>query len=112
MFKVGTPGARYRGAYMTDFITTRVEVSPQKLIVAPAEIRENAYRFVQELNDIGRQRPLIVAFGKHAYQLVLDNVPSHKRGPVVCLPHYSYRGLNRHEDYSQAVWSLLLNGSA
>jgi len=112
VFKVGTRGARYRGAYMTDFITTRVEVNSQKLSLTPVEVRENAGRFVQELNDLGGERPLILAFGKQAYQLVLENVPPNKRGPVIGLPHYSYRGLNRNEDYSQAVWSLLPNGSA
>lgn len=114
VFKEGTPGARYRGAYMTDFITTRAEPRSKKLMreLTPPEIQDNAARFIQELNDLGSERPTILAFGQDAYPLVLKNVPSSKRGLLIRLPHYSCWGLNRKEDYCQAVWSLLPDGSA
>jgi hypothetical protein len=110
VFKEGRPGERYRAAYMTDFITTRAEPDSKKLMaeLTRPEIQENAKRFLGELNDLGSERPTILAFGWEAHDLVLKNIPEDKReGSPIYLPHYSSWEANDIEIYCHKVWSLL-----
>jgi len=93
---------------MTDFITARAEADSNVMSSLPrSEIRENAERFMGELDDLGSTQPTILTFGERTRQLVIENVPTFKRGPVIPLPHYSYRMLNRRGDYCQALWRCL-----
>jgi hypothetical protein len=108
-FRDGTPGEPYQGAYMTDFVTTRAEPKSEVLMstLTPLEERENARRFIAELDDLGSEQPTILTFGDDAHGLVIKHVLKNRRGAVIPLPHYGAWKWNRRKDYRDELWRLL-----
>jgi hypothetical protein len=113
----------YCGAYMTDFITTRAEPDSKEVMrnLTRDELRENADRFIAELNDLGCERPTILTFGVDSHRLVHDSVPSVRcRCPIhgdpdgankrllIPLPHYADRRYNSLEKYVKEVRRRLI----
>jgi len=85
----------YYGAYMTDIIKGVVEVDskniPKHLKENPGVLAESLEIFREELQDLGAISPLILAFGRIAFDLVKENLPSAEYGKLIRLTHYSHQ---------------------
>lgn len=85
----------YYGAYMTDIIKGVVEVDSKNI---PKHLKENLVVladslkiFRQELRDLGAVSPLILAFGRIAYDIIKKNLSSAEYGKLIRLTHYSHQ---------------------
>ena len=85
----------YYGAYMTDIIKGVVEVDskniPKHLKENPGVLAESLEIFRQELRDLGASSPLILAFGRMAYDILKENLSFTEYGKLVRLTHYSHQ---------------------
>jgi hypothetical protein len=85
----------YYGAYMTDIIKGVVEVDskniPKHLKESPGVLAESLKIFRQELRDLGAVSPLILAFGRIAYDIIKENFSSAEYGKLIRLTHYSHQ---------------------
>jgi hypothetical protein len=85
----------YYGAYMTDIIKGVVEVDskniPKHLKESPGVLAESLEIFRQELRDLGSVSPLILAFGRIAYDTIKENLHSKEYGKLIRLTHYSHQ---------------------
>lgn len=85
----------YYGAYMTDIIKGVVEVDskniPKHLKENPGVLAESLNIFRQELRDLGSVSPLILAFGRTAYDIIKANLSSAEYGKLIRLTHYSHQ---------------------
>ena len=85
----------YYGAYMTDIIKGVVEVDskniPKHLKENPGVLAKSLEIFKQELRDLGAVSPLILAFGRIAFDLVKENLHSTEYGKLIRLTHYSHQ---------------------
>ena len=85
----------YYGAYMTDIITGVVEVDskniPKHLKENPGVLAESLEIFREEIRDLGAISPLILAFGRIAFDLVKENLSSAEYGKLIRLTHYSHQ---------------------
>ena len=85
----------YYGAYMTDIIKGVVEVDskniPKHLKENPGVLVESLEIFRQELRDLGAVSPLILAFGRKAYDIIKENLFSGEYGKLIRLTHYSHQ---------------------
>jgi len=85
----------YYGAYMTDIIKGVVEVDskniPRHLKENPGVLAESLEIFRQELRDLGAAAPLILAFGRMAYDILKENLSFTEYGKLVRLTHYSHQ---------------------
>ena len=88
-------GTSFWGAYMTDIIKGVVEPDSGALINWLRQnsqvIVEHAKAFRAELSDLGQPRPVILAFGGGAHNLLVDNLPARDYAHLVRLTHYSHR---------------------
>ena len=95
----------YYGAYMTDIIKGVVEVDskniPKHLKENPGVLVESLEIFRQELLDLGAVSPLILAFGRIAYDIIKENLSSAEYGKLIRLTHYSHQ-ISK-EKYREAV---------
>ena len=86
----GTP---YYGAYMTDVIKETVELKSGSLMrqigANQSLVGENVRRLLDELDDLGSASPTVIAFGRDAYGLALEHVPSSPYSRLVGVRHYS-----------------------
>jgi hypothetical protein len=102
-------GTRFWGAYMTDIIKGVVEPSSGALIrwlrQNPQVVAEHVEVFRAELSDLGRPRPVILAFGGAVRDLLVENLATTDYAHIVRLTHYSHR-ISK-EDYRQAVHEQL-----
>jgi hypothetical protein len=105
----------YYGAYMTDIIKGVVEVDskniPKHLKENPGVLAESLEIFREELQDLGAISPLILAFGRIAFDLVKENLPSAEYGKLIRLTHYSHQ-ISKEKyretvlnEIQQALWS-------
>ena len=73
----GTP---YYGAYMTDLIKGAVELKSGTLMRQirsnQSLVTENVSRLLEEFDDLGCASQTVIAFGRDAYKLALEQVPS------------------------------------
>jgi hypothetical protein len=80
---------------MTDLIKGKEEVVSKKLIEwirrNPQVITDNLKSFRAELADLGRPRPVILAFGGDVHALLAQNLGPAEYSRLVRLPHYSDR---------------------
>jgi hypothetical protein len=85
----------YYGAYMTDIIKGVVEVDskniPKHLKENPGVLANSLKIFRQELRDLGAVSPLILAFGRIAYDIIKENLSSAEYGKLIRLTHYSHQ---------------------
>ena len=85
----------YYGAYMTDIIKGVVEVDskniPKHLKENPGVLGESLEIFREELRDLGAISPLILAFGRIAFDLVKENLSSAEYSKLIRLTHYSHQ---------------------
>lgn len=88
---LGTP---FWGAYMTDIIKGVVEPDSGTLLKwlrrNPEVVLENVETFRAELSDLGHPRPVILAFGRAAYDLLIKNLQPGEYASITRLTHYSY----------------------
>jgi len=95
----------YYGAYMTDIIKGVVEVDskniPKHLKENPGVLVNSLKIFRQELRDLGAVSPLILAFGRIAYDIIKENLSSAEYGKLIRLTHYSHQ-ISK-EKYREAV---------
>jgi hypothetical protein len=98
-------GTTFWGAYMTDIIKDRVEPASGKLVgwlkQNPHVIADNVRRLRAELSDLGHSRPVILAFGRAAYDLLAKNLSASDYACLVQLRHYSDR--ISEDDYREEV---------
>ena len=102
----GTP---YYGAYMTDFIKEVVELKSgtlmRKIRSNQSLVDKNVRRLLEELDDLGCVSPTVIAFGRDAYELALEHLPSSRSSRLVGVRHYSdYIG---QEKYGEQVLAKL-----
>ncbi len=87
-------GTRFWGAYMTDVIKGVVEPDSGKLLNwlrrNPKVITKQVEAFRAELSDLGHPRPEILAFGRAAYDLLIENLQSDDYASIMRLTHYSH----------------------
>ena len=85
----------YYGAYMTDIIKGVVEVDskniPKHLKENPGVLAGSLKIFRQELRDLGAVSPLILAFGRIAYDIIKENLSLAEYGKLIRLTHYSHQ---------------------
>lgn len=83
------------GAYMTDIIKGVVEVDskniPKHLKENPGVLVDSLKIFRQELRDLGSVSPLILAFGRIAYDIIKENLSLAEYGKLIRLTHYSHQ---------------------
>lgn len=85
----------YYGAYMTDIIKN-VSMKSSKNLFAhlnrhPDRLKEHINAFREEMLFIGANRPIILAFGKDAYNILYISLKSDEYSDLVRLTHYSHR---------------------
>ena len=102
----------YYGAYMTDIIKGVVEVDskniPKHLKENPGVLANSIKIFREELRDLGAISPLILAFGRIAFDLVKENLSSAEYGKLIRLTHYSHQ-IGK-EKYRETVLSEIAKG--
>lgn len=85
----------YYGAYMTDIIKGVVEVDskniPKHLKKNPGVLADSLKIFRQELQDLGAVSPLILAFGRIAFDIIKKNLSLAEYGKLIRLTHYSHQ---------------------
>jgi hypothetical protein len=78
------------GAYMTDIIKDYEQKISGKVMKFlkenPTFVQENINSFKNEINDIGCEKPVLIAFGNDAYKLLIDNLHDYK---IYKVTHYS-----------------------
>ena len=88
-------GTEYYGAYMTDIIKGVVEVDskniPKHLKENPGALANSLEIFRQELRDLATASPLILAFGRIAYDIIKENLSSSEYCKLIRLTHYSHQ---------------------
>lgn len=98
-------GTEYWGAYMTDVIKDFVEPVSGRLLdhlrADPSLVGKHIDALREELADLGRPRPAILAFGGAAYDLLRSNLDHQDYSMLVPLTHYSHR-ISK-ENYREAV---------
>lgn len=88
-------GTEFYGAYMTDVIKS-LEMIDSKDVKKhlknnPHLIAENISFFHEELRDLDSQKPVILAFGGDAYNLLLNSLEKGEYSRLVRLTHYSHQ---------------------
>lgn len=87
-------GTIYRGAYMTDVIKDHVELASTQLLehlrTNPQVVRNHIEVLRSELFDLGRPKPVILAFGGVAFSLLERNLRCDDYSLLIRLIHYSH----------------------
>jgi hypothetical protein len=100
-------GSPFWGAYMTDVTKDFDQKESDKVMKylsknKPFE-KENARLFREELNDLGIDKPTIIAFGGDAHTILTRNFKNEYK--ILKIPHYSNYGSK--EKYREEVKSIL-----
>jgi hypothetical protein len=102
----------YYGAYMTDIIKGVVEVDSKNITKHlkenPVVLADSLEIFRQELRDLGAVSPLILAFGRIAYDIIKKNLSSAEYGKLIRLTHYSHQ-IGK-EKYRETVLKEIADG--
>lgn len=105
----GTP---YYGAYMTDIIKNLVMLKSSDVVRHlkdnPGVIAENIKVFEKELEDIGAQKPVILAYGNDTYRILKENLNPEVYSKLIKVTHYSARSCSNKEKYRMKVHQDLL----
>jgi hypothetical protein len=85
----------FYGAYMTDIIKNmEMKVSCDVrtyLKNNPSIVQENILLFQNELLEIEANRPILLAFGRDAYNLLHENLKKNEYAILIKLTHYSHQ---------------------
>jgi len=85
----------YYGAYMTDIIKNYPEVNSKKVFQTlkkdPNKVKENIDFFEKELKFVCSDKPLILAFGTQAFEILEKNLDKSTYTKLIKITHYSYR---------------------
>jgi hypothetical protein len=85
----------FYGAYMTDIITDFPMLSSKDVLKHlkenPHEIREQINSFRDELKFIGSYKPIILAFGKDAFNILNKNMDKSEYSELIAITHYSHQ---------------------
>lgn len=95
----------YYGAYMTDILKDVVALNSKnvdKEIKDPELLQKHICAFEQELEFIESSKPLILAFGKKAYNILKRHLDKTKYSQLIQIRHYSDYRLNK-EEYKEEV---------
>ena len=85
----------FYGAYMTDVIK-KLEMKISRDVKTyvkdnPSVIKDNILLFQNELSDIEVNRPIILAFGRDAYNILHENLSINEYSILIKLTHYSHQ---------------------
>ena len=99
----------FRGAYMTDVIKGFVEPVSGRLLDYlrghPEAVLRHMNTLREELLDLGHPKPVILAFGRAAYGLLVENLRAEEYSALISLTHYSHR-ISK-ENYRQIVYQQI-----
>jgi hypothetical protein len=102
-------GTEFYGAYMTDVIKNLEMVDSgdvkKHLKRNPDLIAQNIKFFREELKDLMANKPLLLAFGVDAYNLLLNNLQIDEYSKLIRITHYSHQ-ISK-EKYKEEVLSQL-----
>jgi len=88
-------GTKYYGAYMTDIIKDFPMLSSKDVLKHlknnPEEITNQINAFKEELEFIGGNKPIILAFGKDAFNILNQNMDRADYSELISLTHYSHQ---------------------
>lgn len=88
-------GTEYYGAYMTDIIKDFPMLSSRDVLKHlkenPHEIANQIDEFKCELEFIGANKPIILAFGKDAFNILKKHLGGDYYSELVALTHYSHQ---------------------
>lgn len=88
-------GTKFYGAYMTDIIKDFTELDSRAVLKQfkenPDQLSSHIDAFQEELSFIGSFKPLILAFGRDAYEIIRKNMNQSLWSDLICLTHYSHR---------------------
>jgi hypothetical protein len=106
----------YYGAYMTDVLKDLVILEAKGvrdyLKENPSVLRSHINRFEEELDDLGSERPLLLAFGRDAFGILQKHVNKERFSHLIQITHYSHRvGKEEYREYvldqiAQTIGSL------
>ena len=85
----------FYGSYMTDVIKNNPTSSSKDIIKhlknKPHEIKYNINIFREELIFIGAIKPIIIAFGQDAHEILNKNLNNTEYSKLIKITHYSHR---------------------
>jgi hypothetical protein len=88
-------GTSYYGAYMTDIIKDFPMLSSKDVLKylkdKPHEITKQVNEFREELKFIGSCNPIILAFGRDAFNILNKNLDKSEYSELIPLTHYSHQ---------------------
>lgn len=88
-------GTRFYGAYMTDIIKDFPMLSSKDVLKNlkdnPHEITKQVNEFREELKFIGSRNPIILAFGRDAFNILNRNLDKSEYSELIALTHYSHQ---------------------
>src|SRR5215469_17266332 len=87
-------GTEYYGAYMTDVIKDFGMLQSRDVVAHlkahPEIVAANIERFREELQDLGAEPPIILAFGVEVYRILKEHLQPGEYSRLVKLTHYSH----------------------
>jgi len=99
----------FYGAYMTDVIKNLEMVDSKDvkkyLKNNPQVIQDNINFFREEMNDLGAEKPVLLAFGVDSYNLLFNYLRKDEYHQLIRLTHYSHQ-ISK-EKYKEKVWDQL-----
>ena len=88
-------GTDFFGSYMTDIIKNFPMLSSRDVLKyledTPDEISKQINSFRKELNFIGSCKPMILAFGRDAFNILNKNMDKSEYSELITLTHYSHQ---------------------
>ncbi len=88
-------GTDFYGAYMTDIIKEFPMLSSKDVLKyikdKPNEVSKQINEFREELKFIGSYKPIILAFGRDAYNILNENMDKSEYAKLIPLIHYSHQ---------------------
>jgi hypothetical protein len=99
----------YYGAYMTDVLKnlkkSNVQGVREHLKSHPDFAESQVTNFANELNDLQSEKPLLLVFGRYAYDLLDRWLDESHYSDLILLPHYSdYSHYGPMKKYRDEVW--------
>jgi hypothetical protein len=95
----------YYGAYITDVLKSLVILEARSvrdyLKENPNVLRFHINRFEEELDDLGSERPLLLAFGRDAFGILQKHLNKERFSHLIQITHYSHQV--RKEKYREDV---------
>lgn len=88
-------GTGFYGSYMTDIIKDFPMLSSKDVLTylkdKPNEISKQINAFREELTFIGSCKPIILAFGRDAFNIISKNMDKSEWSELIAITHYSHQ---------------------